>query len=413
MGDDTDNAGDDDDGIQALASLIALATSPTTSSFLVNASADGKLDAWIDFNRDGDWLDVGEQIFASQLVSAGANVLSYTLPAGASVGETYARFRLSSVGGLLPTGPADDGEVEDYRHELVRGDAGAEVVITILDGETDILAEGPQILARRRGAELFRTPGSTVASWDFRGTSGDNTLGLSTLAPIPLDFDGGDGTDRLKLLDRSHTIDLTNTVLTRLSNIEVVDIVGTGPNRLTLSDRAVRDITDSDHVLLLHHDDDDQIDYGAGWRSAGPRLVNDLYVHVLRNGDVELHIANQLAWRNPYLQLDVNQDGTTSPLDALIIINSLNELGTRPLTTPASNNEIPKFYYDVSGDRFMSPFDAVLVINFLNGAEGESGGEVRRLQSPFRLKTPIRLSCDRPTRCSPSLRPAYYVAAIT
>ena len=26
----------------------------------------------------------------------------------------HARFRLSTLGGLLPTGPADDGEVEDY-----------------------------------------------------------------------------------------------------------------------------------------------------------------------------------------------------------------------------------------------------------------------------------------------------------
>ena len=29
-------------------------------------------------------------------------------------GNTFARLRLSSAGGLLPTGPANDGEVEDY-----------------------------------------------------------------------------------------------------------------------------------------------------------------------------------------------------------------------------------------------------------------------------------------------------------
>ena len=35
--------------------------------------------------------------------------------AGAAAGDTYARFRLSSTGALTPTGPANDGEVEDYK----------------------------------------------------------------------------------------------------------------------------------------------------------------------------------------------------------------------------------------------------------------------------------------------------------
>ena len=45
--------------------------------------------------------------------------LSFTVPLGASSGLTFARFRLSSAGGLLPTGAAADGEVEDYRVEIL------------------------------------------------------------------------------------------------------------------------------------------------------------------------------------------------------------------------------------------------------------------------------------------------------
>src|SRR5690606_22059022 len=83
----------------------------------VNVSRAGLLDAWIDFNRDGDWSDPGEQIFANTVLVAGVNQLAFQAPPGSQVDSlqsTFARFRVSSNGGLLPTGIAEDGEVEDY-----------------------------------------------------------------------------------------------------------------------------------------------------------------------------------------------------------------------------------------------------------------------------------------------------------
>ena len=41
--------------------------------------------------------------------------LLFTVTDHAASGDTYARFRLSTAGGLAPTGLAADGEVEDYR----------------------------------------------------------------------------------------------------------------------------------------------------------------------------------------------------------------------------------------------------------------------------------------------------------
>ena len=41
--------------------------------------------------------------------------INYALPAGLTEGNTFARVRLSSTGGLSPTGFALDGEVEDYQ----------------------------------------------------------------------------------------------------------------------------------------------------------------------------------------------------------------------------------------------------------------------------------------------------------
>ena len=81
----------------------------------VTASTAGFLDAWIDFNRDLDWNDPGEQIFTSVQLAQGVNRLSIIVPGSALPGITFARFRFSSGGGLPPWGSAPDGEVEDYR----------------------------------------------------------------------------------------------------------------------------------------------------------------------------------------------------------------------------------------------------------------------------------------------------------
>ncbi|RME90211.1 MAG: hypothetical protein D6766_13600, partial [Verrucomicrobia bacterium] len=77
-----------------------------------------RLDGWADFNRDGDWADPGERIFDHLEVWQGTKVLSVSIPAGAAVGKTFVRFRLSADGVDEPTGPGGPGEVEDYAVEI-------------------------------------------------------------------------------------------------------------------------------------------------------------------------------------------------------------------------------------------------------------------------------------------------------
>ncbi len=114
--DGDDNYGvDDEDGITLPTSFNAGASVSITAT----ASATGYLDAWIDFNRDGDWSDAGENILTRQGLVTGANNLTISVPTSVSPGASYARFRFSSNGGLAPTGYATDGEVEDYAVTLV------------------------------------------------------------------------------------------------------------------------------------------------------------------------------------------------------------------------------------------------------------------------------------------------------
>ncbi len=115
-GDDTDGS-DDEDGVVWTTGLGR----GLNAGLEVTASAGGLLNGWIDFNSDGDWADSGEHIFVDQALATGTNSLSFPVPSGATLGTTFARFRLNSDGGLSFAGLASDGEVEDYLVEIVEG----------------------------------------------------------------------------------------------------------------------------------------------------------------------------------------------------------------------------------------------------------------------------------------------------
>ncbi|HZN36422.1 MAG TPA: dockerin type I domain-containing protein, partial [Pirellulaceae bacterium] len=68
--------------------------------------------------------------------------------------------------------------------------------------------------------------------------------------------------------------------------------------------------------------------------------------------------------------LDVNADGSISPIDALLVINYINAGGVAaPTPGPAGP------YLDVNDDNFVSPIDALIIINFLNNQPNGGGGE--------------------------------------
>ncbi|MBL7039484.1 MAG: hypothetical protein ISR77_12695, partial [Pirellulaceae bacterium] len=68
-------------------------------------------------------------------------------------------------------------------------------------------------------------------------------------------------------------------------------------------------------------------------------------------------------WQNAANPHDVNADQLVTPIDALIVINDLNQNGTREV--PDDNN-LTGIYTDVSGDNTVTPLDVLAVINSLN-----------------------------------------------
>lgn len=72
-------------------------------------------------------------------------------------------------------------------------------------------------------------------------------------------------------------------------------------------------------------------------------------------------------WQNPANSLDVNNNGTVEPLDALLLINSINDDGSRMLPVPPVAPDLPPPYLDPSGDNHLSAIDALMVIDAING----------------------------------------------
>jgi PKD repeat protein len=102
---------DDEDGVAIVGKMYV----GKPANVQVTASINGFLNAWMDFNQDGDWADPGEQIFSNQPLTSGLNNLTFTIPATALQGKTYTRYRFNTTGGIPYFGLATDGEVEDYR----------------------------------------------------------------------------------------------------------------------------------------------------------------------------------------------------------------------------------------------------------------------------------------------------------
>ena len=85
--------------------------------------------------------------------------------------------------------------------------------------------------------------------------------------------------------------------------------------------------------------------------------------------DVQLdRFAATDSWQNQDYPEDVNENGIVSPLDAIHVINQLNENSGEPGIVPFEQPESERLI-DVNGDSIISPLDAILVINELNSNE--------------------------------------------
>ncbi|GAB5401791.1 MAG: Ig-like domain-containing protein [Aureliella sp.] len=116
---------DDEDGVAQLRAFRpgANAVSVTAQN---STGTDAFLNAWFDFNHDGDFLDDGEHVIQGRLLDAGTETVTFTAPTDLVTGTTFARFRYSNDAVVGPTGIVSSGEVEDYAFDFTAGTGGGD-----------------------------------------------------------------------------------------------------------------------------------------------------------------------------------------------------------------------------------------------------------------------------------------------
>lgn len=116
LGDDLNGLTDDEDGVTGSPFLVP--GDPAT--FTIKVAGTGKVDAWFDFNRDGDFADANERVLTGESFANQSRSFTILVPDTAVPGGTFARFRLSRQGVNTWFGEAPNGEVEDYAVIIVR-----------------------------------------------------------------------------------------------------------------------------------------------------------------------------------------------------------------------------------------------------------------------------------------------------
>jgi hypothetical protein len=129
------------------------------------------------------------------------------------------------------------------------------------------------------------------------------------------------------------------------------------------------DITFRDVVIL----DGDNVQVGV-FNLDQHNLANQEEYETLREMLVDAALLSQLPWMNAANPRDVDANGVVVPLDVLLVVNRLNNVGSQKLPPPTAAELTPPFY-DCNGDGNLTALDPLQIVNYLNNHSEPSEGE--------------------------------------
>jgi predicted outer membrane repeat protein len=368
-----------DDGVSLITSLVADPNQSTTSTLSIDASAASMLDAWIDFNANGVFDHPSEHIAdgASIRLARGSNVVPVVVPAGAMAGTTFARFRVSTDGGLLPTGVAVDGEVEDHELTILSGEISPQIDVVLPRGGATVSTQSGERFIIQRGRTLFRAPAAAVGRFDITGTEFSDVLVIdaSQGAAVPaggMSFDGGDRVNTVRVIG-PQLLDTSAESNVSINNVDVIDLTDAAAQTVIVDVASAHRIDPTGGGLILTGDGNDQITFAdpEGWRMNDPVNIAGFSFSKVVTMSTFIQVDFGSPWQNLAQPSDVSNDGAVTAVDALRIINELgrrlfSDSGTAHLNAPSDSFTWPNSYFDQNGDGKATALDALRVINQLS-----------------------------------------------
>ena len=109
----------------------------------------------------------------------------------------------------------------------------------------------------------------------------------------------------------------------------------------------------------------------------GPISIANDMLWIAGEGGLSAFAINPVSpWQNASNNMDVDEDGSVSPIDVLLIINHINTYGSSNLDSLPTGTIAPGVYLDVDGDYHAGPLDLLVIINWINSSDSRGEGEM-------------------------------------
>ena len=297
----------------------------TVYGVTMNDSLGTRVDGIGDLNADGY-----DDVLMSGLFAAGLN------PESTGNGQTYVVYgkadwsatatligsALDGTNGFIVYGAAANDQSGKSANGAgdFNGDGFPDIVIGapgVIIGEKDHIGQAYVVFggdftssATQVGTAISETLTGTAGVDKLVGGGGNDMLvgegGADVLYGGPGDdtvivtgtnfarVDGANGNDTLKLSGSGLNLDLTTLANGKLSNIEVIDIRGSGANTLTLNALEVLNLTQASNpshtanTLRVRRDSNDTVTMGTGWTPGLNDVVGGLTYQVFTQGAARL-----------------------------------------------------------------------------------------------------------------------------
>lgn len=130
----------------------------------------------------------------------------------------------------------------------------------------------------------------------MEGGGGDDTLifDAADLSAIGTRWDGGTGSDTLRFTGGAESLDLTSLSDERAVGIEIVDLTGSGNNRLALGAQDVKALSDTDALRIDGNAGDTATVVDAGWTPGADLSLGENLYHTFFNAGAMLWIDSDV-----------------------------------------------------------------------------------------------------------------------